>query len=66
MTWEELVEFAKQHISDLYVYDDMLYFYNVDCEIAFLKDGTITADYGGTLAENRTYTQMKSILENLL
>lgn len=66
MSWGDFCEWAKQHISHLYVSDNELCFWNVDCDVVFKKDGTVTVDCGGTLATNRTPAQMKAILENLL
>lgn len=63
MTWEDLVIKAKCLGYDLSGND--LSKWLVNCEIVFYKDGSITADYGGTLAENRTYEQMYQIMLNL-
>lgn len=60
LTWEELVDFVKNlntKIEDKYI---------KLCGCFFWKDGTITNSWGDTMAENRSYEQIKTIIENLI
>lgn len=60
LTWEELVDCAKNlnaKIEEKYI---------KICGCFFWKDGTITNSWGDTMSENRSYEQMKTIIENLI
>ena len=60
ITWEEFVDWAKElnaKIEEKYI---------KLCGCFFWKDGTITNSWGDTMAENRSYEQMKTIIENLI
>ena len=62
LTWEELCEWvwSNKNKIDALVGNDYI---EVRC-IDFNKDHTIDAD-GGTIAKDRTYEQMKAIIEAL-
>lgn len=60
LTWEELVDFVKNlnaGITEKYI---------KICGCFFWKDGTITNSWSDTMAENRSFEQMKTIIENLI
>ena len=60
MTWEEFVDWAKElnaEIKEKYI---------KLCGCFFWEDGTITNSWGDTMSENRSYEQMKTIIENLI
>lgn len=62
MTWEELCEYAKSKRLDVVNHKDGLCF--IRCSgVALLKNHKILAS--GTITENRTYEQMKNIIDNL-
>lgn len=59
MTWKEL-------ITDLEKYDvDIRDNYFEISNLCFFMDGAVLNDFGNTISENRTYEQMKLIIENL-
>ena len=74
ITWEELCEKAKEMGYRL-IYDDgdipyfdgnsSYYLENQNISLTFFKDGQIEYNYGGIIAENRTYNQMLIIMEAL-
>ena len=60
LTWEELIDWVKglnSKIEEKYIKISGCFFW---------KDGTITNSWGDTMAENRSYEQMKTIIENLI
>ena len=66
LTWEELVDWAKNLNAEIEgKYIEICGCFKV-CGCFFWKDGEITDFLGDTIAENRSYEQMKTIIENLL
>lgn len=71
MTWEELVEKAKEFgYHEVHIDGDIPYF-NVDSSyrlvdiknyISFIKDGTIESGCGYVISTDRTYEQMYQIM----
>lgn len=64
LSWEELCEWAKSKEIEVYKspYDD---FERIDyAGLSCFKDGSMTFAYE-TFAQNRTYEQMKNIIDNL-
>lgn len=74
ITWEELCGKAKDMEYRL-IYDDgdlpyfdgdsSYYLENQNISLTFFKNGQIEYNYGGIIAENRTYNQILMIMEAL-
>ena len=69
MTWEELIEKAKEmgYSTSYYLNDDDVEIGYIYCNdyIYLEEDGTITTSTENIVAENRTYDQMYAIMEAL-
>lgn len=65
MTWEELVEKAKEFKYLSCETEDDVYLYGVRGNLYFYKDGGIEHEVGGFCATNRTYEQMYQIIKAL-
>lgn len=65
MTWEELCEYAKSLDKDVFIGSDYFNLYGLN----FKEEGNITFELGYDdiyfIATNRTYEQMKNIIDNL-
>ncbi len=62
LSWEELCEYAKSKQLDIVNYKDGLCF--IRCNgVILLKNNRILAS--GVITENRTYEQMKTIIQAL-
>ena len=59
MTWEELCEYA--HDRGALLHGNWFYFNRLN----FAKDGSIRYAFTPDIAKNRTYEQMKNIIDNL-
>lgn len=62
MTWEELKEYAKKY--DTYKEDADNRFFNLSNDLFFCYNGKIDT-FNYNLANDRTYEQMKTIIDNL-
>lgn len=65
MTWEELVEKAKEFEYLLCETEDDVYLYARRVDLYFYKDGGIEHGVGGFLAVKRTPEQMYQIIKAL-
>lgn len=65
MIWEELCEYAKSLDIDVFIGSDYFNLYGLN----FNEEGNITFELGDDdiyfIATNRTYEQMKNIIDNL-
>lgn len=59
MTWRDLCEYAKR--KNAYIWKKNIHLNN----LSFSADGKIKTSDGEIVAENRTYEQMKNIIDNL-
>jgi len=65
MTWNELCEYAKsKYKAEKGFFESWFDIECGECVISFYNRGDVCV-YGSLLAENRTYEQMKNIIDNL-